>query len=92
MRSDAVPVVLDALCSTNLMTVVSCSLVNTDPQALLEAGFYYGGGHVMEMQVKLETLWLRTWTTESMPQSIKRVLGVSLPESVDASQDGTDQF
>ncbi|MFG0257695.1 MAG: hypothetical protein ACF8GE_07335 [Phycisphaerales bacterium JB043] len=76
VSSDSVPDVLDAFNTTNLVTVVSCSLTQIDQQELLAEGYYYGGGHVVEMRVRLETLWLRTWTSETMPDEIKRALGV----------------
>ena len=46
----------------------------------------------MEMQLRLETAWLRTWTQETMPQSIKGVLGVPIRNAGDEQQDLTEQF
>jgi hypothetical protein len=92
VRSDAVPAIVDALSSTNLMTVVGCSLAEVDSQTLLESGYYYGGGHVMEMKVRLETLWLRPWTTETMPENIKLALGVPVENSDDSTLENDDQY
>jgi hypothetical protein len=92
VRSDAVASVLDVFNSTNLMSVVSCSLKNIDQQEWLAQGYYYGGGHVVEMRFRVETLWLRTWTSETMPDAIKRALGVPVEGAAPVDEFGQDQY
>jgi len=76
VSSEQLPKLWDAFSRTNFMTVIGVQLEEIDPVAQLREGYDYGPSHVMRAQIDVETIWLRSWTTELMPPSIKRRLGV----------------
>ncbi|MBX3353920.1 MAG: hypothetical protein KF684_13385 [Phycisphaeraceae bacterium] len=73
--------VLDAFARTNLITVLDLDIASVDDLgALANQGFYFGPEHVVRVAVRLETLWLRDWTREYMPPTVRAALGVAPPE------------
>jgi len=44
----------------------------------MSAGYDYGTASVSEMTVVLEAAWLREWTVEFMPDSVKKSLGIKV--------------
>jgi hypothetical protein len=70
------PLVLDALANQNFMTVTDLHLSQVDPYAAAQHGYFYGTAPVSNVRVQLETIWLRSWTQQFMPQSVKQALGV----------------
>ena len=78
--SQRIPTVLDGLANYNFFTVVDIDLTPEDKFLALGDGFDYGPGFVSELTVVLEVVWLRSWTTEFMPDSIKRPLGIKVDE------------
>ncbi|MDF1869031.1 MAG: hypothetical protein P1U30_01470 [Phycisphaerales bacterium] len=85
--SKDLPAFFDALGKTNYMTVVDMDLSPVDVTEALTRGYYYGDDHVVRAHLKIETVWLRSWTAEFMPQAVRQALGVSLgsgnPDDVD---------
>lgn len=65
------PKYVDALAKTNLMTVTSAKLSSVDIAADLGLGYYYGSASVVRATLTVETVWLREWTGEVMPKSVK---------------------
>jgi len=70
------PALFDALAKTNFMTVLKCDLTDFDPTEDLKEGYYYGDEYVVRATIRVETIWLRSWTKKYMPDSVKRVLQV----------------
>ncbi|MEM9065478.1 MAG: hypothetical protein AAGB51_08315 [Planctomycetota bacterium] len=66
---------------TNLMTIVEMDVSSVDAWAELAQGYFWGDSHVVRVSMSVETLWLRTWTAEFMPDSIADALGVVRPSS-----------
>jgi hypothetical protein len=71
-----IPQVLDAIAKYNFMTVTTLSLRSVDPYAAAQSGFFYGSEPVAEIDMTVETVWLRAWTREFMPVDIKRTLSI----------------
>ena len=45
----------------------------------------------MRANIKVETIWLRSWTTPLMPPTVLKLLGLPIPESLkDAKADDHD--
>jgi len=44
----------------------------------------------VQVELTIETLWLREWTTKLMPDDVKESLGIAIPKDEDAtnSDDG----
>ena len=73
--------ILDAFARSNLITAVDLDVANvTDLQDLASAGYSFGGDHVVRVHMRLETVWLREWTREFMPPTIRHRLRVAPPE------------
>jgi hypothetical protein len=67
---------VNAISRTNFMTVIGCKLSEVDAWKDLDEGYYYGPAHVVRAALKVETIWLRSWTVPLMPEEIKIKLGV----------------
>ncbi len=72
---------INAISRTNFMTVVGCELREMDPWQDLNRGYDYGSDHVMKAKLKIETVWLRSWTEPLMPEDIKADLGIAATEA-----------
>lgn len=70
------PRLIDAINSTNFMTVTNVNLRRIDIKEHLAQGFYYGNDPVVEATLDIETLWLRDWTTQWMSDDVKDWLGI----------------
>lgn len=70
---------LDAVSSTNFMTVTGLRLSEVDVAAHLEQGFFYGDEHVERAELEIETVWLRFWMADAMPKRLKMELAIPEP-------------
>ncbi len=68
--------VFDAFHTTNFMSVVGFRTVPLDLSAELAQGFYYGSDPVIQIELEVETLWLRDWTVKLMPPPVKTFFGI----------------
>ncbi len=73
---DKLPVLFDAISSYNFMTVLDADIHAVNPWELIESGFYAGNDYVVRVELTIETLWLRSWTKEYMPPSVREQLGI----------------
>ncbi len=74
VSSERLPQLIDAISRTNLMTVVGLSLAEATPWQDLDSGYFYGAEHVVRATVRVQSVWLRSWTFASMPEEIKKGL------------------
>lgn len=74
--SEDLPVFFDALGKTNYMTVVDVDIEQVDVWDALNEGYFYGPDHVVRAHITIETVWLRSWTSDLMPESIRTSLGI----------------
>jgi hypothetical protein len=77
VETERLPQIIDAISSYNFMTVTSMNLSPADPFAAAGDGFFYGTKPVSTVNMTIETIWLRAWTKESMPKSIKQQLKIA---------------
>lgn len=73
----------DALVKTNYMTVLQVELTALQPEDDLKKGYYYGEDHVVKAQMKIETIWLRAWTKQYMPKTVR--VQLNIPEDAPAN-------
>jgi hypothetical protein len=73
-----IPEILDGFSSYNFYTVIDLDLQPEDKFVALGDGYDYGSASVSEMTLVLESVWLRAWTTEYMPSSVKRAIGIKV--------------
>lgn len=77
VASSKLPEVVNAISRTNFMTVVGMDFHEIDPWADLDQGYYYGAEHVVRADLRIETIWLRSWTEPLMPQAYKDLVAPS---------------
>lgn len=80
VASARLPELVAALGRSNFITVTGMELRSIDPWSDLKDGYAYGGEHVIEATIQLETVWLRSWTEKLMPGLVKYALGIDTPE------------
>lgn len=75
-QTDNIPELLDAISAQNFMTITSLDLWPADPFAALQEGYLYGPAAVSDLVLDIETVWLRSWTAEYMPNELKTALKI----------------
>lgn len=70
------PKLLQAINEINFMTVLSLELRDINEYQALAEGYLYGSGDMVEIDMVIESLWLRSWTLEFMPDPVKISLGL----------------
>ncbi len=73
------PEFFNVLAQVNLMTVVNMRIKQIDEYELLKQQYMYGQGDVVEVDMIIETLWLREWTADMMPETVKQYVGLVAP-------------
>lgn len=74
VASARLPEVINAISRTNFMTVTGLNFRQLDPWADLDQGYYYGDENVVRADIRVETIWLRSWTEPLMPEAYKAAL------------------
>lgn len=85
------PEFFNILGQINQMTVLNTRVEAIDEYELLGQQYMYGQGDVVEVEMIIETIWLREWTAALMPEDVKIYLGLVEPP-VDATQNQFNQF
>ena len=76
VSTSRIPAILDTFAQNNFATVVDIDLQPINKFTSLAQGYDYGAEPVAELTIVLETVWLRAWTVELMPKSVKEALGI----------------
>ena len=69
-ETSAIPKLVNALSAQNFITVTGLSLVPADTFAAARQGYAFGSQPCSEVTLKLQSVWLRDWTTEGMPKGM----------------------
>lgn len=75
----ALPQIIDALALQNFITVLDVTFQPADPFRDAALGYLYGSPTLSQVDMLLETVWLRQWTSENMPVEMKQALGIAVP-------------
>ncbi|MGJ8637284.1 MAG: hypothetical protein ACSHX5_10600 [Phycisphaerales bacterium] len=81
--SEDLPVFFDALGKTNYMTVVDVDIEQVNVWDKLNEGYFYGSDHVVRANIVIESVWLRSWTADLMPKSVRTSLGIASDEDLE---------
>jgi len=73
-----IPAILDGFSAYNFYTVIDLDLQPEDKFVALGDGYDFGSASVSELTLVLESVWLRAWTTEYMPSSVKKAIGIKV--------------
>jgi len=88
VSSKDLPIFFDALGKTNYMTVIDVDLSQVDVWDAANRGYFYGQDHLVRANLTIETVWLRSWTQDLMPPSIRTHLGIVLDSDNSENIDG----
>ena len=80
MDSQRMPEFFEVLNEVNFMTVLSMKVTDVDEYEAFQQGYIFGEDDVVEVELLIESVWLRTWTEPFMPNIIKSLLGVLQPD------------
>ncbi|MBL0928478.1 MAG: hypothetical protein IBJ11_12650 [Phycisphaerales bacterium] len=72
------PKIINAISSTNFMSVVGMDVQRYDGLQDAPQGFFYGSDALARVTLKVETIWLFSWMKPLMPASVRQKFG--LPE------------
>ncbi|QDU33402.1 hypothetical protein KS4_14480 [Poriferisphaera corsica] len=82
------PEIFDAFNKVNFMTVVDCQISQIDEYELLAQGYMYGSSDCVQIEMVVESVWLRELTREYMPNTTLEYLGLKEPSNPDAAGRG----
>ncbi len=84
------PELFNAISQTNLMTVLDVQVNALDvygPEVMGQ--FYvYGAGDIVDVSLIVETIWLRDWTKDLMPDTVQQYVGLIEPADGSATPGG----
>jgi len=86
VASKDTPKVLEALSSRNFMSVVSMNVRPRTPFDDIERGYYYGPTALLELDLVIETVWLREWMIPMMPNEMRERLGIPVESRADGEE------
>jgi hypothetical protein len=79
VSAERLPAFIDAMGRANFMTVTGVRVSSVDTWADLQEGYYYGPEAVVRVNLTFESVYLRDWLAQYMPESVRTALGVTLP-------------
>ena len=79
------PKIFEAFSKINFMTIVDCQIKQIDEYELLSQGYMYGSSDCVEVEMVVESIWLRDLTRDFMPELTQEYLG--LKESATSNMD-----
>lgn len=71
-----IPILMKELSQVNFMTVLNVRITDVDEYQSLRDGYYYGDADAVELEILIESIWLRDWTKDFMPEAIRKMLVV----------------
>lgn len=74
--SARLPVIINAINTTNFMCVIALSFESVEPTRDLAQGYTYGNDHLVHAKLKIETIWLRSWIKPLMPRDVRKKLAI----------------
>ncbi len=73
------PTLFSAINDTNFLSVIDLQITGVDEYLELEQGFIYGSSDAVEVDMVIESIWLRAWTSELMPPIVRQYVGIDEP-------------
>lgn len=68
--SQRIPQLFNAISSVNFMTIIGMDITDVDEYEAMRDGYYYGSDDAVELDLTVETLWLRSWTAGHLTEQI----------------------
>lgn len=82
------PEIENAIAEANFMTLVDLDYYMVNPDQNLREGYYYGNQSLVRAQMRIETVWLRSWIEPYLPPRVREAMG--LPVENESPDDGSD--
>ncbi|MFW6033027.1 MAG: hypothetical protein ACOCTI_06620 [Phycisphaeraceae bacterium] len=82
------PEIYKAIETTNFMTVLSCNIQGIDEYEHLQENYVYGTGDAVQVEMVIESIWLRAWTRPEMPSLTRQYLGIDKPTDLEEAREG----
>lgn len=86
LDSQRVPEFFENLQRVNFMAVLKMEISAIDEYGALRQGYVYGAGDSVRADMLIETIWLRDWTTQYMPRTIRNLLSIRNPDGGDVPE------
>jgi hypothetical protein len=80
---EKLPALINSISSYNFMTVLDADIYSVEQWEQIENGYYAGSDFVVRVELEIETLWLRSWTKQFMPASVREQLGIPADETTE---------
>ncbi len=82
------PEIENAISEANFMTLIDLDYYEINPDQDLREGYYYGDQSLVRAQMRIETVWLRSWIEQYLPPRVREIMG--LPVETESPDDGSD--
>jgi hypothetical protein len=76
VSTSGLPVFMDALAQRNFMTILDVSMRPANAFSAAQNGYIFGVEPISEVSLRIESVWLREWTAETMPAGVRDLLGI----------------
>ena len=85
------PELFNAISQTNLMTVLDVQVNALDVYGpeVMGAYYVYGAGDIVDVSLIVETIWLRDWTKQLMPETVQQYVGLIDPPAGTTTSGGS---
>jgi hypothetical protein len=81
---------LQEISSGGFLTIRDLKIERADVYGSLQQGYLYGATPVVRVDLTIETIWLRSWTKDFMPDVVRAGLGIDIDKSDDEDDDDAD--
>ena len=92
VQTSRISEILESLATSRFMTVRNLSISKIDVYKDLKQGFLYGDSPVVKMDLTLETVWLRSWIMDMLPNSVRAMLGIQPVKSESTEDSDEDEY
>lgn len=82
------PELFEQISRVNFMTILETRIVDVDEYEELQNNYFYGAGDIAQVELLIETIWLRDWTAKLMPSQVRQYVGIDPAGSADDQQGG----
>lgn len=82
------PEIENAISEANFMTLIDLDYYEINPDEDLRDGYFYGNQSLVRAQMRIETVWLRSWIEQYLPPRVREAMG--LPVETETPDDGSD--
>ncbi|MDG2095638.1 MAG: hypothetical protein P8J89_10265 [Phycisphaerales bacterium] len=84
--------ILESLASNRFLTVRDLAISKMNAYGDLKDGFLYGDSPVVRLDLTLETIWLRSWIQDMMPNSVRALLGIQPVKTESTDESDEDDY